>query len=220
MASLLHSPSAKKNLSHILSITPLHVITHQPLHKAFFNLCTTLKPPSNIQCLLLCLGLNFCLKPSHTTTHQSFQVSENWFIKDIYTKIFFSHFYRNLYKKQLQFKSNWSPNSSTIPIELCVRIQQYTKHSQQYFYHQKHCSNLTPYQQYLLQHLINNQRFIAVPADKNLGTCLLKREIYIRRAITDHLSDCTTYQQLYLCQSTYLLHCLENSIHEFLCNNC
>jgi hypothetical protein len=52
------------------------------------------------------------------------------------------------------------------------------------------------YQCKMLSNLRNNRDFTVIPADKNLGPCIMERETYIRRALQNHLNDNTTYQQL------------------------
>ena len=83
-----------------------------------------------------------------------------------------------------------------IPIELRVRIQQYLKYLRLNFNfktRRRRRNNLTPYQNYLIRYFLNNPRFILVPADKNIGTCILERSTYIHRAYSDHLADVSTY---------------------------
>ena len=46
----------------------------------------------------------------------------------------------------------------------------------------------------LLKTLQNNDDFIIVASDKNLGPCIIEREMYIERFLEEHLSDITTYR--------------------------
>lgn len=57
-------------------------------------------------------------------------------------------------------------------------------------------TNLSPLQHRLLRELANDNRFVIVPSDKNLGPALMDREIYIKRVLQDHLGNDKTYQQL------------------------
>ena len=44
--------------------------------------------------------------------------------------------------------------------------------------------------------LRNNNHYIVVPADKNLGPVLMEREEYIQQAFKQHLSNTTNYKRL------------------------
>ena len=76
--------------------------------------------------------------------------------------------------------------------------------------------NLTPYQRYLLHELINNKKFIVVPANKNLGVCILEREIYIKCALTEHLFQQQTYKALSEAQARQLIQSLHNTIAQYI----
>lgn len=97
------------------------------------------------------------------------------FKRDIYTKIFFvcdRSFYN---PTQLCICSDWTPNETDVPIELRVQVQQYLKHLHTNFKYRQRPNNLTPYQKYLLCTLLNDKQYIIVPADKNMGTCILEQ---------------------------------------------
>ena len=57
-------------------------------------------------------------------------------------------------------------------------------------------TNLTREEHKLLAMLQKNDDFIIATSDKNLGPCILEREVYIQRCLKEHLSNTTTYQQL------------------------
>ena len=160
------------------------------------NLCTFLHPPPNVQSLLG-LGLKFCLQKTHPTSFDDFKKSETRFKRDLYTKLFFLSNYKSDYDPaQLWIRTEWTPDESTIPIELRVRAQQYLKHLRQNFKfrrRRRRRNNLTPYQNVLLRFFLDDSPFIIVPADKNLSTCILERRTYLLRAFQDHLADHSTY---------------------------
>ena len=56
--------------------------------------------------------------------------------------------------------------------------------------------NLLPNQKAALQWLIEHPEITVWSADKNLGTCVIERDEYIRLAFRDHLSDSRTYRKL------------------------
>jgi hypothetical protein len=57
-------------------------------------------------------------------------------------------------------------------------------------------TNLTPHELLTLRHLRSNQNIIIKPVDKNLGTAVIEKGIYLRMCLEQHLSDSTTYTQL------------------------
>ena len=57
-------------------------------------------------------------------------------------------------------------------------------------------TNLLPHQQQALQMLQQQQTFLIVPCDKNLGPAIIERHDYLKIAMRDHLSDMTTYKSL------------------------
>ena len=127
--------------------------------------------------------MKFCLQPTHPTSLEKFKTSATRFERDIYTKIFFSSDYKSDFDvKQLRIRTDWTPDASTIPIELRVRVQQYLKHLRFNFnfnQRRRRRKNLTPYQNYLIRYFLDHPEFILVPADKNLGTCILERNSYL-----------------------------------------
>ena len=54
--------------------------------------------------------------------------------------------------------------------------------------------SLLPNQQATLQWLTEHPEIVVWSADKNLGTCVIERDNYIRLAYRDHLSDSPTYK--------------------------
>ena len=44
--------------------------------------------------------------------------------------------------------------------------------------------------------LQQQQTFLIVPCDKNLGPAIIERHDYLKLAMRDHLSDTTTYKSL------------------------
>ena len=61
-------------------------------------------------------------------------------------------------------------------------------------YNRRRARNLTRKKFRLLCWLFNNDFYIVVDADKNLGPCILERDLYIRRAIEDHLGNRRNYK--------------------------
>jgi hypothetical protein len=91
-----------------------------PRKLACHNLCTHLQPPKNYHSLLG-LGLNFCPKPTNTTSLCDLHQVADHFSRDIYTQLFFAGSPDEFNPKQLFIRSNWEPDRNTIPIKFCAR---------------------------------------------------------------------------------------------------
>ena len=57
-------------------------------------------------------------------------------------------------------------------------------------------SNLTQREHKMLQTLTEDLRFIIFMAEKNLGPCIMERERYIQKALTEHLEKGNAYKRL------------------------
>jgi hypothetical protein len=116
------------------------------------------------------------------------------FQNDIYTLSFLAQCNKPM--PRLFVRSNWCPPLPLINKDLCERTVRFT--TQLTMLHQKvrARSNLLPFQRAILSEFRDDRRHLIIQADKNLGPCILERDTYIRRSLTDHLLDDTTYRQL------------------------
>ena len=57
-------------------------------------------------------------------------------------------------------------------------------------------TNLLPHQQRSLSTLQQQDTFLIVPCDKNLGPAIIECHDYLKIAMRDHLNDTTTYKLL------------------------
>ena len=57
-------------------------------------------------------------------------------------------------------------------------------------------TNLSKFQYSMLQEIRQDRRFIVCLTDKNLGPAILEREVYINRALQDHLLKPANYKRL------------------------
>ena len=57
-------------------------------------------------------------------------------------------------------------------------------------------TNLLPHQHRALRMIQQQQTFLNVPCDKNLGPAITEQHDYLKIAMRDHLSDKTTYKSL------------------------
>ncbi len=72
----------------------------------------------------------------------------------------------------------------------------------------------------MLNFLRNHKEYITIDANKNLGGCLLKRELYTCRAITNHLGDQRIYKRLTKHQGNQLQHILQYKLNLWLSKHC
>ena len=79
-------------------------------------------------------------------------------------------------------------------------------------------TNLTKRQQELLQLLQNHNDFIIAPSDKNLGPCILERDVYIKRALQDHLSNEKVYRKLHKEEAEYIFGSSRNKMWRIVSN--
>ena len=145
------------------------------------NLCTKLMPPQGDD-KLLGLWLTFCLQSRHHT--QKFEPSFKCFHKDICTKYLFATDTVDVdIKNKIYIKTpGWTPEIASQELEKAITKMEKTlnhaaKLNQHWF-----TTNLTKQQQELLQLLQNHNNFIIALSDKNLGPCILERDVYIKQA--------------------------------------
>ena len=182
--------SAIHNASEILKLQPFILYSTNPQHKAFHNLCTTEKPPWGLH-NLLGLGLKFCLQEKRTTI-LSDQII-NKFKRDAFLQFFFSgnpHNNNNLFPA----KSQWTPPLSDISEEFQLRINHFIQILKIRFQQEKSPSNLLPRQEELIEYLKTHPNLMIVKSDKNLGPVIIERTTYIKRALSNHLLDTSTYR--------------------------
>jgi hypothetical protein len=163
----------------------------RPTNLACHNLCTIKQPPLNFRSLLG-LGLNFCPRPRYTNFNITKETSR--FTTDIYTKAFMAD--KDKAPPRLHLRSGWTPPLHLVNNSLQRRTGVFLMRTKRLFQKRKVRSNLLPHQRFLLRELRNNKDFVIIQADKNLGPCILERDIYIKKALSDHLLDTNTYQQL------------------------
>ena len=181
------------------------------------NLCTVLTPPHGSS-LLLRLGHYFCVCLPHTsdpTFLKSFSFDR--FRQDIYTQMFFAGAPNDYDPKQLFLRSDWQPDHAEIPIEFRARVTHFfLRNLAASFKRRRRPRNLSPIQTKLLQQLQTSEEFIVLPSDKNLGTVILARAVYIKRALQDHLLNESAYTQLTEQQATSAVSLLRQQVATFI----
>lgn len=159
------------------------------------NLCTKLTPPQGFE-RLLGLGLNFCIQREHPT--KNYKESFERLRKDLRTRYLFKdHIDNPDFNKKIYIPSpDWEPNLASKELENAIDNMENTLENKLSHHKYFATTNMTRVQHNMLKDLQENENFIVTPSDKNLGPCILEREIYIQRALKDHLMDETSYRQL------------------------
>eukprot|EP00957_Ditylum_brightwellii_P096897 7379716-Ditylum_brightwellii.AAC.1 len=84
-----------------------------------------------------------------------------------------------------------------------------------FFTHRFGRNNLLPHHCHTLQMLKNQDDFLVINCDKNIGPAILETSIYIKRAIT-HLSDTSTYERLNAVQANGFKEKITNKLQKWL----
>ena len=145
---------------------------------------------------LLGLGLNYCIKEKvETTTKKTFErlradVRRIYHLRDNEED--------GEYIKGLYIKSDYKFKEASKEIEQAMNDfeKAVAERKRAAKHRQKIYTNLTHHQWALVETLHQHDDYIVVPADKNLGPCLLDREVYIERGCSEHLGNSTNYKLL------------------------
>ena len=93
--------------------------------------------------------------------------------------------------------SKWTPSHWTIPpVALEERLSRFSKEMGNLFKTRKGKTNLLPHQRCALSTLQQQDTFLIVPCDKNLGPAIIEHHDYLKIAMRDHLNNTTTYKLL------------------------
>lgn len=147
---------------------------------------------------LLGLGLNFCLK--HNSISKTTQFTFERLGDDIRRMYHMGPpIDDDDYNPKLYIKSGYVFENASEEIEdalsnfsNAIKREQLSLLSRK----RKPVCNLTKSQLRLMKFLKDNDKYIIVEGDKNLGPCILDRIQYIRRGCLDHLSNTRNYEQL------------------------
>ena len=189
------SLSISHNVSLQLQVMPIWYYFDRPTHLAFHDLTTNLSPPKNLQSLLG-LGLKFCPAPrfSHSSVAKSFER----FRRDLFCKTYFAG-KDNVnadFDMKLHVSSTWCPLDWMIPNSIHRRLRNFTQSTNSLFKKKKCKPNLLWHQHIALSTLQKDHRFLVIHCDKNLGPAIIEKDVYIQRALSDHLLDTTSYRSL------------------------
>ena len=193
--------SIRHNASINLAKMPTWYYFSRPSNMAFHDFTKQHKPQKKLRSLLG-LGLKFIPTPSLTNSWSRLK-------KSSYNRLFHSVHLRlhfageppsegtTSYDPKLYVHSTWTPPHWTIPpIALEERLSCFSTALNKLFKTRKGKPNLLPHQHRALRTLQQQQTFLIVPCDKNLGPAIIERHDYLKIAMWDHLSDTTTYKSL------------------------
>ena len=151
-------------------------------------------PPGVIS--FLGLGLKFCIKQPRPTNklHKTFERLVN----DVRRISYFKNHPpeeeeegETTYIPELYIKSDWeAPKCDDKAIEKSLTAFETTLRREQQLYNKPSLSNLTPRQWKTAELLKDNDKFITIEGDKNLGGCILVRGTYNHQACAAHLCVC------------------------------
>ena len=189
--------SVRHNACLQLACMPCWYYFNRPKNLAFHNLCSILDPPKNLQSLLG-LGLKFIPTPTHSTANANKSLQR--FEKDFFNKSTFAGkppSQNEVFNPKLYLGSTYIPKWWMITDPIRRRNRNFAQAIASLFQRKRrNPSNLLWHQHIALQKLQQDRRFLIVQCDKNLGPAIIEREIYIQRALSDHLLDNNTYEQL------------------------
>jgi hypothetical protein len=199
---------------HQLALMPPWLYFSRPMNVAFHNMCTSSVPPFSLR-TLLGLGLNFCLRSEYSS--KATDPDFHRFRTDMHTRMFFAG-YPPLPPTKLFLRStSWSgPDSARIPREFRSRVSHFVVTAQQLFQRRRGPTNLLPRQAAALATTKARLDLIVWKTDKNLGPAIIERSVYIRRALSDHLLDKTTYRNLTPTTARNRMNAVRKSVVNFI----
>ena len=89
-----------------------------------------------------------------------------------------------------------TPTLDNTPIALEEHLSRFSSALNKLFKTRSGKTNLLPHQHRALRTLQQQQTFLIVPCDKNLGPAIIEHHDYLKIAMRVHLSDTTTYKSL------------------------
>ena len=166
---------------------------------AYHNLLINKKqlPPGTQS--LLGLGLGFCPAPRLST--RANDVDLDRFDANLKLRMFFDDDNDNDNTRmipKLYVRSNWKPHPREFYPEFLDRISSFCSAVRNTLAtRRKVRNNLLPMQRVALENIRKNHNLHVFKTDKNLGPAIIEKEVYIRRALDDHLLDTNTYGELH-----------------------
>jgi hypothetical protein len=184
----------RHNASIALATMPMWLYHSRPTRIAFHDLTTRLKPPKNVRSFL---GLNLKFVPNPGKNVSWATIKKEILLRldrDLRVKVFMAGAAaEETYNPNMYAASEWNPPNLFTPPELQARLAAF-KAALKSLYKKRRCpSNLLKHQRRALDALRNQDTFLIVQCDNNLGPTVIEKNEYTRMALA-HLTDTSTYR--------------------------
>ncbi|KAL3774145.1 hypothetical protein ACHAWO_006104 [Cyclotella atomus] len=118
---------------------------------------------------------------------------------------------RDVHNLKLFIKSDSTPTNGKVPGWVCARLSKIFCRVRNKFNKKRAISNLLPFQQRLMDQLINDNNLLFPDTDKGLGPCAVTYNQYVQDVLR-HLSNGDVYQRLTENEATQLANDLRSEI--------
>jgi hypothetical protein len=172
---------------------------------------------------LLGLGSKFIPTPKFTCGEKNLAPSLARFERDFYIKVMYAveapveEFSSDPDKQRskLYVKSKWNPTECDVPNWAVLRLSRFFNRVKRLFKRRRATSNLLPYQERLMELLLNDPDLLFPSADKGLGPCAVKRDQYIEDCLV-HLQNESCYRIISDTDAALASDLLEDEIEAWL----
>jgi hypothetical protein len=165
----------RNNVFLYLAQMPIWKYFERPNTMAFHDLTAWLKPPRNIRSLL---GLNLkCIPtPLRNTQWRKFEEEIlHRFGRELKVNVFTAGKEEDPdYNPKMYIKSDWTPRSFQIPYEIQTHLNDFKQALKLLVKPQRYASNMLRHQQRVLNQPSNQNDFLCVQCDKNLGPAIVE----------------------------------------------
>jgi ribosome-associated translation inhibitor RaiA len=193
-----------------------------PSNMAFHDLTPTKCAPRAAKALLG-LGSKFIPTPKFTTA--SIEPSTLRFQRDFFLKVIFAidepeeqalaYTEFDKIRSKLYVKSKWEPTELHVPNWACLRLSRFINRVSRLFKKMKATSNLLPYQERIMESLLNDPNLLFPLADKGLGPCAVSYDQYIEDCLI-HLKNQECYSLISERDAKLAIDLLEDDIEKWL----
>jgi uncharacterized protein (DUF2267 family) len=121
----------------------------------------------------------------------------------------------DVHNSKLFVKSDWTPTDGEVPGWVYARLSKFFRRVRNKFNKKRAISNLLPFQQRLMDQLINDNNLLFPDTDKGLGPCAVTYNQYVQDVLR-HLSNGDVYQRLTENEATQLANDLRSEIEKWL----
>jgi hypothetical protein len=186
----------RHNASIALATMPMWLYHSWSTRMAFHNFTPRLKPPKNLRSLL---GFNLKFVPN-SGRNSSWATIEKYilprFDRFLQVKVFMAGAAaEETYNPKMYAASEWNPLNLFTPPELWSRLAAFKPALKGIYKKRRFPSNMLKHQRRALYALRNQDTFLIVQFDKNLGPAVIENTEYTRMALA-HLTNTSTYRRL------------------------